>query len=79
MPPSAHAIASRTNDFKLSSAACHAWIHEGLAMIFWLASVPKPDHVPDYSHAQQVAGAAVIVGLLLLVAIASIIRHRRGR
>jgi hypothetical protein len=48
-------------------------------MIFWVASVPAPDHVPDYSHAQQVAGAAVIVGLFLLVAIASIIRHRRGR
>jgi hypothetical protein len=48
-------------------------------MIFWVASVPAPDHVPNYSHAQQVAGAAVIVGLLWLVAVASIIRHRRGR
>jgi hypothetical protein len=48
-------------------------------MIFWVASLIDPDRVPDYNHAQQVAGAAVIVGLLLLVAIASIIRHRRGR
>jgi hypothetical protein len=48
-------------------------------MIFWVASVPEPDHVPDYSHAHQVVGAAVIAGLILLVAIAAIIRHRRGR
>jgi hypothetical protein len=48
-------------------------------MIFWVASVPEPDHVPDYSHAQQVAGAAVFVAILLVAAIASIIRHRRGR
>jgi len=48
-------------------------------MIFWVASLPEPDHIPDYSHAQQFAGAAVIVGLILLVAIASIIRYRRGR
>lgn len=25
-------------------------------MIFWVASLPEPDHVPDYSHAQQFAG-----------------------
>jgi hypothetical protein len=52
---------------------------EGLTMFCWAASVPEPDHVPDYSHAQQVAGGAVIVGLILLVAIAAIIRLRRGR
>jgi hypothetical protein len=46
-------------------------------MISWVASVPEPDHVPDYSHAQQVAGAAVILGLLVLAVIASVIRHRR--
>jgi hypothetical protein len=48
-------------------------------MIFWVASVPEPDHVPQYDYAQQVAGGAVIVGLILLVAIAAIIRYRRGR
>jgi hypothetical protein len=79
LPPSAHAIASRTNDFKLPSAACHAWIHEGVTMIFWVASLPEPGHVPDYSHVQQVAGTVVILGLLLLVTVASIIWYRRGR
>ncbi len=48
-------------------------------MIFWVASLPEPGHAPDYSHAQQIAGAAMILGLLLLVAIASFIRHRRRR
>jgi hypothetical protein len=48
-------------------------------MIFWVASVPEPDHVPDYSHAQQVAGAAVIVAMLLLALKASVVRHRRLR
>lgn len=48
-------------------------------MIFWVASVPGHDHVPDYSYAQQIAGGAVVVGLVLLVAIVSIIRYRQGR
>jgi hypothetical protein len=48
-------------------------------VIFWVASLPEPSHVPDDSHAQQIAGAAVILGLLPLVAIATFIRHRRGR
>jgi hypothetical protein len=48
-------------------------------MIFWVASVSEAEHVPHYDYAQQVAGSAVIVGLILLVAIAAIIRHRRGR
>jgi hypothetical protein len=62
----------------MSWAANRASIREGLTMIFWVASVPGHDHVPDYSYAQQVAGGAVIVGLILLIAIVAIIRHRRG-
>jgi hypothetical protein len=48
-------------------------------MIAWMASVPEPDHVHDYSYAHQLAGAAVIVGLILVVAIGVFVRHRRGR
>jgi hypothetical protein len=48
-------------------------------MILWVASLPEPDHVSHYDYAQQVAGGAVIVGLILLAAIAAIIRYRRGR
>jgi hypothetical protein len=48
-------------------------------MIFWVASVPGHDHVPNYSYAQQIAGGAVVAGLILLVAIVSIIRYRQGR
>jgi hypothetical protein len=63
----------------MSYAANRVTKCEGLTMISWAASVPEADHLPDYTHAQQVAGSAVIVGLILLVAIAAIIRHRRGR
>jgi hypothetical protein len=34
--------------------------------------------VPHYSHDQQIVGAAVFVAILLVAAIASVVRHRRG-
>jgi hypothetical protein len=46
-------------------------------MNFWMASLAA--QVPHYSHAQQIVGAAVFVAILLIAAIASVVRHRRGR
>jgi hypothetical protein len=42
-------------------------------MNFWMASLAA--QVPHYSHAQQIVGAAVFVAILLVAAIASVVRH----
>jgi hypothetical protein len=42
-------------------------------MNFWMASLPA--QVPHYSHDQQIVGAAVFVAILLVAAIASVVRR----
>jgi hypothetical protein len=44
-----------------------------------LMLLPEPHHVPEYSHAHQVAGAAVVIGLIVMTIMASIVWNRRGR
>jgi hypothetical protein len=42
-----------------------------------MASVPEPGHAPDYSQAQQIAGAAMVIGAIALAVIGAIIRRWR--
>jgi hypothetical protein len=46
-------------------------------MNLWMT--PLTAYLPQYSHDQQMAGAAVFLAILLIAAIASVIRHRRRR
>jgi hypothetical protein len=48
-------------------------------VIFWMASLPEPDHVDGHAHHQGVMGAAVILGLILLAVVGAFVRHLRGR
>jgi hypothetical protein len=51
-------------------------VREVVAKIAWAASVPELDHAPTYSQAQQLAGAAVVIGVIAVTIVGAIIWHR---